>query len=170
LIILCRIGDNYVYRKLSFQGRFTATRSETPVEQQQQQQIHDRRTPIPQNPYYTIHSNNEEDEEENSPIKSPSYMDELRQRLERVLNDPPLQHPTLIPPPKLKPINSSYLNSKNQIKPPMTIGSTPLPRKQIQSFGNLSYRTMNTNNRYPQQQMSKSFIVPSKQEGNYFIR
>jgi hypothetical protein len=102
-------------------------------------------------------------------------MDELRERLERVLNDPPLHRPTLIPPPKLKPINTSYLNStenlhtKNQIKPPMTIGSTPLPRKQIQSFGNLSYRTMNTNNRYPQQQMSKSFIVPPKQEGIFHL-
>jgi hypothetical protein len=96
-------------------------------------------------------------------------MDELRQRLERVLNDPPIHRPTLIPPPKLKPINNcSYLNTKNQIKPPMTIGSTPLPRKQIQSFENLSYRTMNTNNRYPPQQMSKSFIVPSKQEGISF--
>lgn len=101
-------------------------------------------------------------------------MDELRERLERVLNEPPIHRPTLIPPPKLKPVNSSYLNStenlqtKKQIKPPMTIGSTPLPRKQIQTFGNLSYRTMNTNNRYPQQQMSKSFIVPTKQEGRFY--
>ncbi|CAM4746578.1 unnamed protein product [Rotaria magnacalcarata] len=38
------------------------------------------------------HSNEREQDEnndENSPIKSASYMDELRQRLERVLNDPP---------------------------------------------------------------------------------
>ncbi|CAF4427942.1 unnamed protein product, partial [Rotaria magnacalcarata] len=31
----------------------------------------------------------DENNDENSPIKSASYMDELRQRLERVLNDPP---------------------------------------------------------------------------------
>jgi hypothetical protein len=102
-------------------------------------------------------------------------MDELRQRLERVLNDPPQQNstsyqpiqiketnsrPTLIPPPKLKSTNS-------QLKPPIAIGSTPLPRKQIPTFGNLSYRTMNTTNHHPhQQQMSKSFIIPSKQEGS----
>ncbi|CAF5192146.1 unnamed protein product, partial [Rotaria sp. Silwood1] len=30
-----------------------------------------------------------DDNDENSPIKSASYMDELRQRLERVLNDSP---------------------------------------------------------------------------------
>jgi hypothetical protein len=94
-------------------------------------------------------------------------MDELRLRLERVLNDPPPQYqsiqqkeipqrPTLIPPPKLKATN---------LKPPITIGSTPLPRKQIPTYGNLSYRTMNTTNRNHQQQMSKSFIIPSKQEG-----
>ena len=107
-------------------------------------------------------------------------MDELRQRLERVLNDSPpikepIHRPTLIPPPKLKLTSSSHLNSSenlhkintnmNQIKPPITVGSTPLPRKQIQSYGNLSYRTMNTTNRYPQSQMSKSFIIPMKSEG-----
>jgi hypothetical protein len=118
-------------------------------------------------------------------------MDELRQRLERVLNDSPQQfsrpiqsslrlkeptrRPTLIPPPlKLKPTNSPCLSStenlnklNNQIKPPMTVGSTPLPRKQIKPYGNLSYRTMNTTNHHEQQQqpMSKSFIIPTKREG-----
>jgi hypothetical protein len=136
----------------------------------------------------------DEDEEESkdSPIKSASYMDELRQRLERVLNDSPQQfsrpiqsslrlkepsrRPTLIPPPlKLKPTNSPYLNStenlNNQIKPPITVGSTPLPRKQLKSYGNLSYRTMNTTNHHEQQQqqpMSKSFIIPTKREGILF--
>ena len=101
-------------------------------------------------------------------------MDELRLRLERVLNDPPVQYqsiqqkeipqrPTLIPPPKLKATNLRKID--NHLKPPITIGSTPLPRKQIPTYGNLSYRTMNTTNRNHQQQMSKSFIIPSKQEG-----
>jgi hypothetical protein len=105
-------------------------------------------------------------------------MDELRERLERVVNDPPQQYHSiqssiqpkeihhrsrLIPPPKIKSTNLQKID--NQLKPPITIGSTPLPRKQIQTFGNLSYRTMNTPNRYHQQQMSKSFIIPSKLEG-----
>ncbi len=140
--------------------------------------IQDRSTPILNNQYYPIHSTND-DTNGNSPIKSASYMEELRQRLERVLNDPPqksltssnsiqIKEPssrsTLIPPSKLKSTeNLCQINS--QIKPPITIGSTPLPRKQIQSFGNLSYRTMNTTDRHSQQQMSKSFMIPSKQEG-----
>ncbi|CAF4635760.1 unnamed protein product, partial [Rotaria magnacalcarata] len=49
-------------------------------------------------------------------------------------------------------------------KPPITTGSTPLPRKQTQLFASLSYRTMNTNTRQHQQQMSKSFIISSKRE------
>ena len=138
-----------------------------------------------------IHAANDN---ENSSIKSASYMDELRQRLERVLNDAPHQtltsyhrshssshnpkgiinRSTLIPPPQFKPTNSQCLNSTenlrqkpNEVKASMIIGSTPLPRKQIQSFGNLSYRTMNATNRHRQSQMSKSFIVSSKREG-YF--
>lgn len=133
-------------------GRFIS-QPETPNEQPiATPPIHDRRTPIPHSQYYTIDSPNDE----NSPIKSASYMDELRQRLERVLSDSPEENQS---------------NSKpKSIPPPKTIGSTPLPRKQIQSFGNLSYRTMNTVNRYPQQQqMSKSFILPSKQEGIWII-
>ncbi|CAF3675250.1 unnamed protein product [Rotaria socialis] len=188
-------------------GRLT-TRFETPIEQQQQEKDdsfkNDRRTSILHSQYYEVLSNtstnennnnnstnNDYDENnENSPIKSASYMDELRQRLERVLNDTSqpcstscnsiqpvsntketVHRPTLMPPPKLKQINSQRLTStenfhkiNNQIKPPITIGSTPLPRKQIQLFGNLSYRTMNTNTRQHQQQMSKSFIVSSKRE------
>jgi len=149
-----------VFIKIIFEGRLVP-RSEMSIEQPQNDDlpVHDRRTPIPHNQYHSIN----EDSDENSPIKSASYMDELRQRLERVLNDPPQQNSisrsTLIPPPKLKSTN-------NQIKPPITIGSTPLPRKQIPTFGNLSYRTMNTTNHHPhQQQMSKSFIISSKQEG-----
>ncbi len=199
--------DTTIFRKIIFQGRFVG-RSETPLEPQQNDDvsIHDRRTPISHNQYYGIHSTvsckrifsfskksnlffprihpANDDEEDHSPIKSASYMDELRQRLERVLNDSPQQssissppipikepihRPTLIPPPKLKLTNSFHLNSTenlHQIKPPITIGSTPLPRKQIQSFANLSYRTMNTPHRHSQQQqMSKSFIIPSKHEG-----
>ncbi|CAF4063189.1 unnamed protein product [Rotaria sp. Silwood2] len=193
-------------------GRFVpvcAIRAETPIEQPENDDlfIHDCRTPIPQNQYYEVHpsvssnknynnddvndnDNDNDNDNENSPIKSASYMDELRQRLERVLNDSPQQsstsyhpiqsslhtketihRPTLIPSPKLKSTNLQCLNStenlnktNNQIKPPLTIGSTPLPRKQMQSFGSLSYRTINTTNRHHQQQMSKSFIIPSKRE------
>ncbi|CAF1090399.1 unnamed protein product [Rotaria sordida] len=186
-------------------GRFVpvyATRSETPTEQSENDDIiiHDCRTPIPHNQYYdfqpsisTNKNNDDDNDHENSPIKSASYMDELRQRLERVLNDSPQQsstlynsiqsslhtketihRPTFIPSPKLKTTNSQRLNStenlnkiNNQIKPPLTIGSTPLPRKQMQSFGSLSYRTVNTANRHPQQQMSKSFIIPSKREDHH---
>jgi hypothetical protein len=116
-------------------------------------------------------------------------MDELRERLERVLNDPPPQYhpiqsslpikgairgPTLISPSKLTSTNSQCLNSREnfnkQLKAPLTMGSTPLPRKQIQSFGNLSYRTINTSTRHhEQQQMSKSFMIPTKREGILFI-
>ncbi|CAF1006284.1 unnamed protein product [Adineta steineri] len=192
-------------------GRFNAicsTRSETPIEPQQRNidiPIHDRRTPIPHNHYYTIHSstsannnnNNDEEEEDddddndskNCPIKSASYMDELRERLERVLNDTPQQcsspihsslqmkeptrRPTLLPAvPKLKSINSQDLKPSealnkinNQLKSSLTIGSTPLPRKQIKPSGTLSYRTMDTVNHYHHQQsMSKSFSIPTKRE------
>ena len=64
----------------------------------------------------------------------------------------------------------------------MTVGSTPLPRKQLSSFPlsdrNLSYRTTNNTNTYgyqyhltngnqqqQHQQMSKSFIMPTKRDG-----
>ena len=233
----------------------------------------------------------EEPNDENSPIKSASYMDELRQRLERVLSDPtsptpsssssspspappvpatppplpsvqqsssnvserysglpvsksfrlpmqpgpaqihpstayrpavfsrmplksnpstPTHHliqpptkahlrgPTLIIPPKLKSSAiSQCLSSTENLRStddthqrhpsalPMTVGSTPLPRKQLQPYHildrNLSYRTthqsnQNQNNSYGyhyslsngthhQQQMSKSFIIPSKRDG-----
>jgi hypothetical protein len=214
------------------------------------------------------HEDEYEDNDENAPIKSASYMDELRQRLERVLNDPPspipssssptpAQHssilnerhsclpvsksyrlpiqpvptqvqssagyhpivvsrvplkstssslptnhfippipkgtirgPTLITPPKLKSTtNSQCLSSTENLRtitnhstPPMTVGSTPLPRKQLPSLHitdrNLSYRTTNNNtygyqyhftngNTPQQQQMSKSFIMPSKRDGMF---
>ncbi|CAM4783735.1 unnamed protein product [Rotaria magnacalcarata] len=200
-------------------GRLTTvftTRSETPIEQQQQEKDdsfkNDRRTSILHSQYYEVLSNtstnnnnnnnnnstnNDHDENnENSPIKSASYMDELRQRLERVLNDTPqpsstshnsiqsasntretVHRPALIPPPKLKQMNSQCLTStenlhkiNNPIKPPITTGSTPLPRKQTQLFASLSYRTMNTNTRQHQQQMSKSFIISSKREGIFFYK
>ena len=108
-------------------------------------------------------------------------MDELRQQLERVLNDPlPItKESTMIPPQKLK---SSYVNSTENlhqmkkhhgIKSSMTIGSTPLPRKQMENYGNFSYRTINPLTRRPSQQMSQSFIISSKEQGihlkNYFI-
>ncbi|UJR30321.1 hypothetical protein I4U23_017858 [Adineta vaga] len=221
----------------------------------------------------------EEDDhnDENSPIKSASYMDELRQRLERVLNDPPSPIPsvssptqsqlslnslerhsclpvsksfrlpipsiptqvlssagnrptaiprippkstslsiptssnhsvssltkgparttttaTLISPPKLKSTPSTQclsstenlrtMNTNHQTTS-ITIGSTPLPRKQLPaiqiSARNLSYRLTNSSNtsgyqsqftngnHYQQQQqqqqhMSKSFIMPSKRD------
>ena len=102
-------------------------------------------------------------------------MDELRQRLERVLEDPatPMNQPkeshsrpTLIPPMKIKSINSPFWKS-NEKSQQTSVGSTPLPRKQIQVAGSLSYRTLSTINRHPQQQqMSQSFIVPSKRELN----
>ena len=137
-----------------------------------------------------------------SPIKSASYMDELRQRLERVLNESSAQNPpstqsssssltqvkqqpisrrpTLIPPPtKLKPTNIQSLDpiepskSKkvNQIKSPVITASTPLPRKQIKAYGNLSYRTIDTIN-YQQQQppMSKSFSISTKREGKHCLK
>ncbi len=101
--------------------------------------------------------------------------------------------PTLITPPRLKPTthtpqclssteNLRTTNNTNQI-PAITVGSTPLPRKQLPSIQiptrNLSYRTTNnsttsgyqshyTNGNYHhhhQQQMSKSFIMPSKRDG-----
>lgn len=173
--------------------------------------------------------------DENSPIKSASYMDELRQRLERVLNDPTsnasnssslperqptlaisksfrlpppqtssqltnssnlrsslvsrvptkpsnLRGPTLIVPPKVKPTTSisPCLNSTENLRlnnepaqNPTMIGSTPLPRKQFQpTERNLSYRsshqTYSLNSSatpQPQQQMSKSFIIPTKRDG-----
>ena len=213
--------------------------------------------------------------DENAPIKSASYMDELRQRLERVLNDPsspvpsisssnsprppsacsssplPLERhsclpisksfrlpthtvpiqvqsaanhrssilsrvplkstgtpsiqsnhftplsnktsslrgPALVVPPKFKPTPvSSCLSSTENLRSnppavssPITIGSTPLPRKQLQPFQvpdrTLSYRTPSSSsstygyqhhfsNSHPhQQQMSKSFIMPTKREG-----
>lgn len=146
-----------------------------------------RRTPIPSNQYYSIHSNGE-DSTENSPIKSASYMDELRQQLERVLSNPlPITKEltprpvTMIPPPPPK-FKSSYVNSTENlhlmkkphgIKSSMTIGSTPLPRKQMESYGNFSYRTINPLTRRPSQSMNRSFIIPSKEQGihlkNYFI-
>lgn len=205
----------------------------------------------------------EDQNDENSPIKSASYMDELRQRLERVLNDPsspapssnsplpPERHsclpisksfrlpthtvptqvqssashrpsilsrvplkssgspssqlshftpplskisnlrgPALIIPPKFKPtpVSSSCLSSTENLRSnhlpvssPITMGSTPLPRKQLQPFlvpdRTLSYRTTNPSSSpygyqchfsssHPhQQQMSKSFIMPTKREG-----
>jgi hypothetical protein len=208
----------------------------------------------------------EDNNDENSPIKSASYMDELRQRLERVLNDPPspipsssspasshqssnptdrhsclpisksfrlptqsvpsliqssisyhptpisrvplkssqtqashpipsstkavIRGPTLITPPKLKsPTMPQCLSSTENLRtanhnhhyhqtPPMTVGSTPLPRKQLQPFHipdrNLSYRTPNTYGHQYQftngnhHQMSKSFIMPSKREGIFY--
>jgi hypothetical protein len=225
------------------------------------------------------HEDENDDNDENSPIKSASYMDELRQRLERVLNDPSSPIPssssspapsqqssipierhsclpvsksfrlpiqpvptqvqssagyrptvisrvppkstssslqtqtnhlippltkttirgaTLITPPKLKStINSQCLSSTENLRtthnntnpqiPPMTVGSTPLPRKQLPSFQitdrNLSYRTTNHMNTYgyqnhfingnyqqqqqQQQQMSKSFVMPSKRDGMF---
>ncbi len=98
-----------------------------------------------------------------------------------------IRGPTLITPPKLKSTtNSQCLSSTENLRtinhqtPPITVGSTPLPRKQLPSFQindrNLSYRTTNnmntykyqnnfTNGNYHQQQMSKSFIMPSKQDG-----
>ena len=133
-------------------------RSETPIEQVQNEDlsIPDRQTPIS---YHKISSTNDTIDE-NSPIKSASYMDELRQRLERVLSNSPEENSTSLHQSKL-----NLTEDVRQIKPPITIGSTPLPRKQMFSYGNLSYRTMNTCIRPPQQQMSKSFIIPSKQEG-----
>ena len=115
--------------------------------------------------------------EDRSPIKSASYMDELRQRLERVVNDPPsaslpsnsiAHRPTLMVSPKLK----SSLESTDQLrrqKATITLGSTPLPRKQFPSIGSHSYRTANfsSSSRQPSQStpMSKSFIIPSKRDG-----
>ena len=116
-------------------------------------------------------------------------MDELRQRLERVLNDPPpppsimsnyspstkgmIRRPMLISSPKLKPVPSSSLHPMDQtrsIKPTISLGSTPLPRKQMQNLGSQSYRTINSSSRPtflpPTSQMSKSFIIPSKRDGN----
>ncbi|UJR16158.1 hypothetical protein I4U23_003068 [Adineta vaga] len=200
-------------------GRFATiclTPSEIPIEQQHNSDvtIHENRTHILHNHYYALHSttsgNNDNDddgdedddddddddlEEEKhngkSPIKSASYMDELRQRLERVLNESspqnsssiqspsqikePVRRATLIPaPPKLKPTNIQCLDSVepfnkkvNQIKSPTITASTPLPRKQIKAYGNLSYRTIDAINyqRHQQQQpMSKSFIIPTKRE------
>ncbi|CAF4683661.1 unnamed protein product [Rotaria sp. Silwood1] len=194
-------------------GRFVSVctmRSEIPIVQSENDDlfIPDCQTPMSHNQYYEYHpsvsSNNNndnkntindddddnDDDNENSPIKSASYMDELRQRLERVLNDSPQQsstsyhpiqssshakeaihQPTLIPSPKLKSANSQCLNSteslnktNNQIISPSTSGSTPLPRKQMQSFGSLSYRTINPINRHSQQPMSKSFIISTKRE------
>jgi len=197
---------------------------------------------------------NIDDNDENSPIKSASYMDELRQRLERVVNNPPSPHPsstsissipverhsclpvsksfrlpiqpapaqvqssigyrlpgpsrvplkstlstsktpltkgsirgpTLITPPKLKSTTNSQclsstenLRSAHQTIPAITIGSTPLPRKQLPSISvadrNLSYRSPSTTtnpyghqyhftNGNHHQQMSKSFIMPSKRD------
>jgi hypothetical protein len=224
-----------------------------------------------------VNDENNDDNDENSPIKSASYMDELRQRLERVLNDPPspipsssspapsqqssisnerhsclpvsksfrlpiqpipiqvqssagyrptvtsrvplksttssslhsqtnhlippitkgiIRGPTLITPPKLKSTtNSQCLSSTENLRttnhqpppppPTITIGSTPLPRKQLPSFPitdrNLSYRTTNSTNTYGHQyhfsngnnnhqQMSKSFIMPSKRDGKYLFQ
>ncbi|CAF1213571.1 unnamed protein product [Rotaria sp. Silwood1] len=226
-----------------------------------------------------------DDNDENSPIKSASYMDELRQRLERVLNDSPssiqsssspqtslqqtsipierhsclpvsksfrfpiqsvpiqvqsssiyrptpvsrfplksptpsslqtqtnhsissstkgtIRGPTLITPPKLKSnITTQCLSSTENLRTTntnntnhqtlstitTTVGSTPLPRKQLPSLQildrNLSYRTANNTNTYgyqyhftngnhhhqqqqqQQQQMSKSFIMPTKRDDN----
>ena len=101
-----------------------------------------------------------------------------------------LRGPTLIIPPKFKPtpVSSSCLSSTENLRSnhlpvssPITIGSTPLPRKQLQPFQvpdrTLSYRTTNPSsspygyqyhfsNGHPhQQQMSKSFIMPTKREG-----
>ena len=213
------------------------------------------------------------DNDENSPIKSASYMDELRQRLERVLNDPaspipspssptpsqtipiPIERQSCLPisksfrlptqplptpvqssaghrPPivsrlPLKPTSSSLQTPNNHLIPPpprgiirgpiliaplklrsnhnvqclsssenlrtsnssanhptptITIGSTPLPRKQLPTFHtndrNSSYRTTNGTHTYGHQyhftngnhshQMSKSFIMPSKHDGKSF--
>jgi len=104
-----------------------------------------------------------------------------------------IRGPTLITPPKLKSTtNSQCLSSTENLRttnhqiPPITIGSTPLPRKQLPSFQindrNLSYRTTNNTNTYghqnhftsgnyhhQQQQMSKSFIMPSKRDGMFQI-
>lgn len=141
-----------------------------------------------------------EPNEDRSPIKSASYMDELRQRLERVLNDQPvlnsapyspippliptpksnLRRPILTASPKLKPAAPPSTHSpdptgavKTQIRPGVTLGSTPLPRKQLATVGSQSYRTINASNHSPylcpSPQMSKSFIIPSKRGDNATI-
>lgn len=116
--------------------------------------------------------------EDRSPIKSASYMDELRQRLERVVNDPPsaslqnntlARRPTLMVSPKLKSSLESTDHLRRQ-KTTITLGSTPLPRKQFPSIGSHSYRTANfasSSSRQPSQStaMSKSFIIPTKRAG-----
>ena len=103
-----------------------------------------------------------------------------------------IRGPTLITPPRLKSTtNPQCLSSTENLRttnhhhqqpaPPaaISVGSTPLPRKQLPSFQmtdrNLSYRTTNSTNPYGHQyhysngnnhqQMSKSFIMPSKRDG-----
>lgn len=117
-------------------------------------------------PLFFITEINDEEKkiDEPSPIKSPSYMDELRQRLERVLHDQSQEKPTLSRAPPFSP-NLPPSTETRRIKNPTTIGSTPLPRKQLTTVGNLSYRTINPPNRYPSSQMSKSFTIPTKREG-----
>lgn len=104
-----------------------------------------------------------------------------------------IRGPTLITPPKLKSTTKlQCLSSTENLRtinhqpppPPISVGSTPLPRKQLPSFQindrNLSYRTTTTNNNsygyqnhftngnYQQQpQMSKSFFMPSKRDGMF---
>ena len=179
--LIARTSENSI---LYFQGRFTDETEKSPEREiNDLSTVHDRRTPIPSNQYYTIPSNHEEQTDESS-IKSASYMDELRQRLERVLNDPlpPMKESmsrpaTLIsppPPPKFKPIKSSTDNlhqlkmNSSMKSPTMSIGSTPLPRKQMDNSSHFSYRTINRHSSQQQQSMSKSFIIPSKQEGRFY--
>jgi hypothetical protein len=107
-----------------------------------------------------------------------------------------IRGPTLITPPKLKTTtNTQYLSSTENLRttnnnthhqiPLITVGSTPLPRKQLPAFNisdrNSSYRTTNNANTYgyqyhftngnhqqqQQQQMSKSFIMPTKRDGMF---
>ena len=109
-----------------------------------------------------------------------------------------IRGPTSITPIKFKSTtNSQCLSSTENLRsttshqpppppppPPMTIGSTPLPRKHLPTFHtsdrNSSYRTSNGTHTYSghqyqftngnhSQQMSKSFIMPSKREGNLSV-
>jgi hypothetical protein len=124
-------------------------------------------------------------------------MDELRQRLERVLSDQTqstsnsqhtvhssavnkgtLRRPILLASPKLTAsdcLNAQSVEHSYAMKPStkstVLIGSTPLPRKQLQSIGTQSYRTIGPFVRQHQsQQMSKSFILSSKRDGNQIDR
>ncbi|CAF1554718.1 unnamed protein product, partial [Adineta ricciae] len=87
------------------------------------------------------HKDQQEDDhnDENSPIKSASYMDELRQRLERVLNDPPSPIPSVSSPAQSQnSLNSLERHSGLPISKSFRLPVPSIPTQALSSVSNRS--------------------------------